>query len=178
MKVIRGLTFAASIALVLGADGPQGTQTIDLGGMSFQAPASWEKVQPRSAMRRAQLVIKPVAPDERPAELVVFVFPGGAGTTKANVERWRNQFKGPDGAPPTVASRTVKGKNVDVERVEVAGTYTDSLNGIGPLSDFHLLGAIVQTPDHGYFLKLVGPEKTVVSIRDDFDKLIATLGTK
>ena len=41
--------------------------------------------------------------------------------------------------------------------------------------DFHLLGAIVQTPSTGYFLKMIGPEKTMAAAEADFDRLIASI---
>src|SRR6478609_1628602 len=66
-----------SVALVLcglGADTP--TQTIDAGGLTFQAPASWKSAKPTSTMRKAQLSVEPVKGDPEPAELLVFAFPG------------------------------------------------------------------------------------------------------
>jgi hypothetical protein len=168
-------TAAAGLLLLAAADDPPRTQKVDLGGVTFEAPAAWTKTQPTSAMRKAQITIKPVEPDKDPAELIVFVFPGGGGGVEANIQRWRNQFQDEAGQPPRIESRTVKGKNVDVTRVECAGTFTDMLNRIGPKPGYHLLGAIVMTADAGYFLKLVGPEKTVVAARDDFDRLIASI---
>jgi hypothetical protein len=159
------------------AQEPGKTQTIEAEGLSFQVPATWKKVQPTSSMRRAQLNAPPAEGDTEPAELVLFVFPGRAGTVEANVERWRNQFKGADGQPPKVDSRSVKGRNVDVTRVEVAGTYTDPFAGKGAQPDFRLLGAIVEAPRTAYFLKMVGPEKTMTAAKPDFEKLIASIST-
>ncbi len=174
----RGAALAgglALIALILAADEPQGTQTIDLGALMFQAPASWQKVPPKSSMRKAQLRIAPASGDKEPAELVVFVFPGGAGTVAQNVERWQQQFRDAAGQPPKVESRKVQGKNVDVTRVEVAGIYNDPFAGTGPQPHYRLLGAIVEMPAASYYFKLVGPEKTMTAARADFDKLIGSI---
>src|SRR5689334_19308720 len=109
---IRRLGLAApalTLALVLtglGADRP--TQTVDAGGLTFEAPASWKSSRPTSAMRKAQLKVEPVKGDEDPAELVVFAFPGGAGSVEANLDRWRNQFKDEDGNPPKIETKAVK----------------------------------------------------------------------
>ena len=46
------------------------------------------------------LKAQPIDGDQYPAELVVFAFPGGAGTVDANIERWRKLFKDKDGNPP------------------------------------------------------------------------------
>ena len=61
---------------------------------------------------------------------MVFAFPGGAGTVEANVQRWRSQFKDADGNPPRIESKVVKGKNVDVTRVETAGHYFPSHSAV------------------------------------------------
>jgi hypothetical protein len=174
----RGVGLGVVVVVVtgLGADPP--TQTIDAGGLTFQAPASWKSSPPRSSMRRAQLKVEPVQGDEDPAELVVFAFPGGAGGVEANVKRWQEQFRDADGNAPKVASKTVKGKNVDVTRVEIAGHYVAAEFPGSPKKldkpNYHLLGAIVLTDSTGYFLKMVGPEKTMVAARPAFDALIAS----
>jgi hypothetical protein len=176
----RGLAAAAvavAVAVVLGADAPP--QSIDAGGLTFQAPAAWKSSPPSSTMRRAELKVPPAEGDKDPAELVVFAFPGGAGTVEANVERWRSQFKDAGGNPPRVESRSVKGKNVDVTRVETAGHYFPSQFPGRPKEpdrpNYRLLGAIVQTPATGYFFKMVGPEKTMLAARDAFDQMIASM---
>jgi hypothetical protein len=38
-----------------------------------------------------------------------------------------------------------------------------------------LLGAIVVTEKVGYFLKMVGPDKTMTSIRPAFDELLSSI---
>jgi hypothetical protein len=165
------------LALGLGADAPP--QTIDAGGLKFQAPAAWKANPPSSSMRRAELKVAPVEGDKEPAELVVFAFPGGAGTVEANVQRWRSQFKDTNGEPPRIESKTVKGKNVDVTRVETAGHYYPSQFPGRPKEpdrpNYRLLGAIVETPTTGYFIKMVGPDRTMLAARDAFDQMIATM---
>ncbi|MFO0950868.1 MAG: hypothetical protein U0835_06875 [Isosphaeraceae bacterium] len=99
------------------------TQEVDAGGLTFQAPAAWKSTPPQSQMRRAQMKIDPAQGDADPAELIVFAFPGGAGSVDANVARWQQQFRDKDGNPPKPEVKTVKGKNVDVSRVELAGHY-------------------------------------------------------
>ena len=112
------------LALALGADEPK--KTIEAGGLSFQAPDSWKSIPTRSTMRKAQLQVEAVQGDDFPALLVVYAFPGGAGTVEANVKRWQSQFKDADGNPPKIESKTVKGKNVEVTRVETSGHYKPS----------------------------------------------------
>jgi len=155
------------------------TQTVDGGGITFDAPASWKQEAPESSMRRAQLKVDPAKGDERGAQAILFVFPGGGGGVDANIARWQETFRDKDGNPPKVDVKTVKGKNVDVNRVEIAGNYTPKTFPNQKKQeggeDYRLLGAIVVTPENGYFLRLVGPEKTVAAARDDFDKLIGSI---
>lgn len=151
------------------------TQTVDAGGLTFEAPADWEKSKPKSQMRKAQLSVKPVGSDKEKAELVVYAFPEGAGTVEANVARWQNQFKDGEGNTPEVQTKKVEGKNVEVTRVEVAGTYTDPFAGTGPQKNFRLLGAIVQTDGAAFYLKMIGPDKTMESIEEDFDELLKSI---
>lgn len=171
-----GVASMAMMVVALGADEPP--QTVDVGGLTFQVPASWKSQRPTSSMRKAQLRVAPVEGEKDEAELVVFVFPGGAGTVEANVTRWQNQFKDDGGNAPAVQSKTLKGKNTEVTRVEVAGRYLDPFANTGPRPNFRLLGAIVTTDDAGYFLKMVGPDKTMKAISADFDKLIASISLK
>ena len=168
---------AVLVASLAGADDP--VQAIQAGEISFKAPAAWKKEQPKSAMRRAQLKVEPVKGDSEPAELVLFVFPNGAGTIEANIERWESQFMGADGKTPSAKVEKKKGANVDVTRVEIAGRYVAAVVPGGAekndKADSRLLGAIVQTKTAGYFFKMVGPDKTMQAARPGFDAMIASI---
>jgi hypothetical protein len=156
-------------------DAPKKTRTVSAEGIQFAVPEAWESARPTSAMRKAQIRIQPAEGDSAPAELVLFVFPGGAGGVDDNVERWRKQFADADGDAPEVETAKVPGKNVEVTRVETGGTYTDPFSGAGARKGYKLLGAIVVTDQNGYFFKLIGPEKTVDAIEKDFDAMLATM---
>ena len=154
-------------------------RTIDAGGVTFAVPAAWKSSKPSNAMRKAQLTVAPAEGDSEPAELVVTSFPGGAGGVKANLERWQKQFRDGDDNPPKVESKSVPGKNVEVVRAEVAGRYVAAVFPGSPQShnkpNFRLLGAIVEAGDTTFFLKLVGPEKTMLAARPAFDTLLGTI---
>jgi hypothetical protein len=169
---------ALAVAIMLsGADDPK--QTVDAGGLTFEAPPSWKSSPSASPMRRAQLKVQPAEGDEYPAELVVFAFPGGAGTVEANIERWRKLFKDKDGNPPEAVTKKVKGKNVEVTRVETSGHYYPAKFPGRPAEpdrpDARLLGAIVIGDGTSFFIRMVGPNKTMNRIRSDFDELLGSL---
>ena len=174
------MTIVASFAvlgLCLGADEPK--KSVDAGGLTFQAPGAWKSVPTRSTMRRAQLKVDPASGDDYPATLIVYAFPGGAGSVEANLKRWQSQFQDADGNPPRIESKTVKGKNTDVTRVETAGHYKpSSFPGVAPepeRDNARMFVAVVLTDRAGYFLKMVGPDKTMKSIRAAFDELISSI---
>lgn len=181
-SLLRGAGILAVGGLLLAASttaAEDATRTVKAGGITFKAPESWKDVPTRSQMRKAQLQVEPVKGDEFPALLVVYVFPGGAGTVEANVARWRAQFKAADGNPPKIESKTLKGKNAEATLVETAGHYSPSqFPGVAPepeRDNARLLGGIVTTEKYGYFLKMVGPDKTMTSIRPAFEALIKSI---
>lgn len=181
-KFTVGGGLGACLVLVLGSGlGAQESKSqgraVDLGGLTMQVPESWKETRSTSTMRRLQLAIPAAEGDKETGELAVFVFPGGAGTVQANVDRWRNQFKDASGAAPKGESRVVKGKNVEVTRVALAGTYTDPFAGKGAQANYRLLGAIVETPQVSYFIKLVGPAKTIGAAEAGFDQMIGSIQT-
>jgi hypothetical protein len=175
VRAFLGLAVSTSVLFLAGADDAK--QTIDAKGLKFEVPKTWKTAPSTSSMRRATLKIDPVEGDEFPGELVVYAFPGGAGTVEANVKRWQDQFKDKDGNSPPIEKKTVKGKNVEVTRAETAGHYHPAQFG-RPEPDregARLLGAIVLTDDTAYFIKLIGPDKTLSKIRKDFDEMLTSI---
>ena len=182
MNTLRPLIRSLAVALLLTGStyaADEKTQTVDAGGLSFDAPAAW-KSTPASGMRRAVLEV----PGEKGADgakLIVFAFNGGGGGVDANVERWRKTFKGTDGETPKADVKVVKGKNVDVTRVEIVGFYHPTAFPGQPaqpdIPEAKLLGAIVLTDSTGFFIRLVGPEKLIKAAAPDFDNLVASIKT-
>ena len=106
-------------------------------------------------------------------------FPAASARCEANLDRWKSQFKDKDGNPAKVESKKVKGKNVEVTRVETSGHYHPAqFPGLAPepdRDDARLLGAIVVTDQVTYVIRMVGPNKTMTKISPDFDALLATI---
>jgi hypothetical protein len=181
MSMIHRFATVGLVATFVGAafaaeDKPK---KITSGALSFEVPPSWKTEKPSNSMRAAQLSIDPVKGDEDPAALVVNVFPGGAGSLDANIERWEKGFIDADKKTPKAKVEKKKGINVDVTRVEVSGHYVASISPGRPgnydKEGYKLLGAIVQTSGGSYFFKLTGPEKTISAAAKGFDEMIESI---
>jgi hypothetical protein len=67
---------------------------------------------------------------------------------------------------------------VDVTRAETAGHYYPAQFGGRPepdRPDARLLGAIVMGDEFSYYIRMVGPNKTMTKIRPVFDELLSTI---
>lgn len=172
-----GVSLIAGAAAGAGADEKPAskTQTVKAGGITFEAPTSWKSLPATSVMRKAVLSVPSPKSGTDVAELVVFAFPGGAGTVEANIDRWQSQFKKPEGGSPKAETKKVKGKNVDVTRVAVGGVYTNTQTKEVAKPNYRLLGGIIETPEASYYLKLVGPKAVVDGAEKDFDTLLTTI---
>jgi hypothetical protein len=173
-----GLSLGLVAIAVLSVRADEPKQTIDAKGLTFEAPKAWKSSPPTNQMRRAELKADPIEGDGYPAELIVFAFPGGAGSVEANIERWQKLFTDDQGNPPKIETQKVKGKNVEVVRAETHGDYHPASFG-GPQQPVRkgarLLGAIVVAGDTGYFLRMVGPDKTMKKLTPDFDEMLKSI---
>ncbi|MGD8317909.1 MAG: hypothetical protein PVH76_09170 [Myxococcales bacterium] len=157
---------------------PDGSGMIDVGAISFKLPDDWSARPPKSSMRRAELTAPGSAGN---AELIVYFFgEQGAGSAKANIDRWVGQFSKPDGSPvsnPKQTSSKVSG--FDVTRLDVTGNYAGGMGPAGqqlpPQSDQRLIATIVETPGGPYYFKLVGPSATVAENTKAFNQLIESI---
>jgi hypothetical protein len=178
MKPVRIAALAAVAVALIAADDPK-TQTIEARGLKIQAPSTWKKITPASQMRAAQLRAEPLEGDSYPADLVVFVFPGGGGGVEQNLERWRKLFKDANGEAPKIETRKIAAKGGEVTRAETFGNYQPSSGPGFPAEparpDARLLGAILVTDDAGYFIRMVGPDKTMKGLAPQFDEMIKSL---
>jgi hypothetical protein len=160
-----------AVVLVVASQQPAAT-------LKFTTPAGWVEEKTTSTMRVAQFKLPKVADDTEDASLVLYFFgTGQGGGTAANIERWVGQMKQPDGGDSNSKAKeealTVNG--LKVSTVDVAGTNTAELApGSGEFHNkpnYRLRAAVIETPKGSYYLKLVGPEKTVAK----WDKSVTEL---
>lgn len=150
--------------------------------LKFDLPSGWTSHPPSSTMRVAEIVLPKEPADTEDATLTLYYFGGaGGGTVQANIDRWIGQMAQPEGKPSqaaaTTSAMTVHG--LQVALVDVTGTYTaemspgsaDHYNKPG----FRLRAGVVTTPGGSYYIKLVGPAKTVAKWDSAFDAFLKSL---
>lgn len=138
------------------------------GDLYFKAPDGWVTEQPSSKMRAAQYKLPKAEGDSEDASLVLYYF-GAAqgGPPQANIDRWIAQIKQADGSSSKDKAKTdtMTVNGLKITTVDVAGIYTAEMApGSGTTHNdagYRLRGAVIETPKGNYFLKLVGPAKTV-----------------
>jgi hypothetical protein len=150
--------------------------------LTYTVPQGWITEKPASKMRKAQFRL-PAVEGEHDAECAVFVFPGTGGTVRMNLQRWYGQFKQPDGKPSEEVAELEKSifNDLPITVTYVTGTYLKSMSPqmmSGPVEEIPgsaLLAAVIETPADPWFIKMVGPEKTVGHWRQSFYDLLSSV---
>lgn len=147
------------------------------GELQFKTPDGWSSETPSSSMRVAQYQLPAAEGDAESASLVVYYFGAGqGGSVQANLDRWTAQIQQPNGGSSKdkakTESLTVNGMNVTL--LDVSGTYAGGdMGGAGQTKpNFRMRAGVIESPKGGYFIKLVGPEKTVGKWDDSFMEFI------
>lgn len=144
----------------------------------FERPADWSWVVPSSPMRKAELA--PPGVDGSPAAEVTFFYfgPGQGGSVDANIQRWVGQFSG--GAEATNAMQRVEQYGpTKVTFVTASGTFNSGMPGgpTTPMTDYALLGAILEGSQGNVFIKMTGPKSAVFAATDAFNAMIEKSAT-
>lgn len=148
----------ASLALLLQAPSPT---------LRYDMPEGWTSKAPSSKMRLAEFVLPRAEGDAEDASLVVTFFGGQGGTVQANFDRWLTQMAQPDGRPSKDVAKTstLKTNDLTITIMDLPGTFvaetapgsSEHFNKPG----FHLRAAVIEGKGGPYFIRLVGPAKTI-----------------
>jgi len=146
---------------------------VELGGLKAQAPAAWKESPASSPMRAKQFTVPGKAGD---AEIVVFFFgQGQGGSVEDNVARWKKQFEPPAGKTIDQVSKTetLKGAGGTITVLDISGTYMFKARPMDPAPgeprpNHRMLAAVLPTPQGNYYIRLVGPDKTVAAAAKDY----------
>lgn len=151
-------------------------------GLRFTAPDDWVAEPTSSTMRVAQYRLPRAEGDAEDASLVIYYFgQGQGGSVQANLDRWVGQIEQPDGRPSRELARTetITVNGLRVAMLDVSGTYTaETAPGSGTRLNklnYRLRAAVIETSRGPYFVKLVGPEKTIGQHEKGFDAFIRSI---
>ncbi|QVL34467.1 hypothetical protein KIH39_11325 [Telmatocola sphagniphila] len=156
----------------------------EMDGMKSKIPDGWKTEEGSNKMRLMQAKLPKADGDSEDAELVIFYFgKGGGGGVPDNLKRWKDQFDAPEGKKIDDVSKAsefkINGDKVKVNYLIVEnGTYKFKAQPFNPSSpvtekkDFRLLGAIVESENGPYFLRVIGPKKTVEKHQKAFEEWI------
>lgn len=183
---MKKLSWLLPILLIACQQQKQENETTDKpatpGVMTWTAPDGWLAETPSNPMRKAQFSLSRVEGDPENGSVVITYFPGQGqvGGEEANLKRWYSQFVQPDGSPTeniaTVKKMTVN--NLEHTIVEVTGTYLFQSRPMASAAtekpNFKMLAAIVQSHSGPWFVKFIGPEKTVSKWQDSFYQFMET----
>ncbi len=129
-------------------------------------PAKWVKPegwseQPLSEMRLGSFKLD--GPDATSADVSVTAFPGDAGGLAPNVNRWRTQLQ----LPPMEEDQLQQ----TIQRTEVEGVQTDLVDIRTPANapkQSRILGAVLETPERTWFVKMTGSPELLEGQRQKF----------
>jgi len=169
LKQIVIAVFIVSAGCQAQQGGPaQQTAANPSGTLKFSAPTGWVEEKPGSSSRVAQYKLPRVGNDSEDASAILYFFgQGQGGGTSANIERWVNQMQQPDGnaSKDKAKEETLTVNGLKVSTVDVSGTYTAEMApGSGTFHNnpnYRLRAGVIETPRGSYYLKVVGPDKTM-----------------
>lgn len=152
--------------------------------VSFEVPPTWSKTESSDTReRRAGYKVPKVGNDTEDAELLVLFF--GTGSNGDRDKQWDPWFEQYDGDAKGQATReTLSSKaGLAVETFEFVGNYKLNMGPRRPgmtkspvqmvKKDFRMIGAVVRAGERGnWFVRLVGPNETVLASRDAFLELL------
>ena len=171
----------ALIALVVVLPARAADDEVDLGGMKAKAPATWKAGKPASQMQVATFTLPKADGGPEDAQVIVYFFgQGGGGGVDANVKRWQGMFKAPAGDKSKVDEFKVG--DVPVTEVDISGTYLSRVGGpfnpnakVEEKSEYRMVGVIFESKNGPYYMRLIGPAKTVAKHKNEFDEWLKNL---
>lgn len=152
------MLLAASLVLLLQSPAP---------ALKYDVPEGWTSKPLSSKMRLADFVLPKAEGDPEDASLVITFFGGQGGTVQANFDRWLTQMQQPDGRASKDVAKTsaLKTHDLTLSIMDLPGTFVAE---IAPGSSehfnkpgFHLRAAVIEGKGGPYFIRLVGPAKTI-----------------
>lgn len=151
---------------------PKEPQEISLGNLAATIPGEWTSQPPTKEFRLLQFAVPKAGGDKEPTVMIVFHFgKGGGGTVDDNLKRWQGMMRQPDGKPSSERAMVRKSERegLRLTTLDLPGIYLEKpfpfSDEVTQRPDYRLLAAVIETTredgDGPYFVRLVGPAKTI-----------------
>lgn len=166
------------VAVDPGQQGANSTETktsvARTGPLNFAAPEGWVEREPTKQMRFKEFTLGDDAENE--VLVVVAYWAGGIGGLQGNLDRWKGQVGGGEGAAePTIDTYTENGLITTLLDGDGSFTGMDGETKAGT----RLMAAYIESPmgrfDGVYTIKLTGPSDVSAPWADSFHKFIQDL---
>jgi len=158
------------VTLAAGAD----NAPVEIGGLKSTPPANWKDKATTSQLQVKAFTLPGTEGGKDDATLTVYFFQGQGGGVEENVKRWKGMFQPPAGKNIDDVAKTeeltVGGAKVTV--LDVSGTYLFKARPMDtqaePRPDHRMLAVFFPTAKGPYYMRLVGPAKTVAAHEKGF----------
>jgi hypothetical protein len=148
---------------------------VNLGGLNSSAPSTW-KSEINYGPRAYHFAVPKFEGDPRDAEIIITKFGAkGAGTREQNIARWKGMFVPPEGKQINDVAKVSEFKvgSAEVTYLDVQGTYRHKESPMATTEDLRpdsrMIAVVFQTSQGPYYIRFVGPAKTVTAHKQTFD---------
>jgi hypothetical protein len=164
------------LAPAIGRAADEGAEegTVTVGKFKMTVPEEWVRKEPKVRIIDHEFAAK-ASEDDAADGRITMMFSGGS--IEANISRWRNQqFTEIDEATPEDPRElTIAGQKILV--VDIIGTYIEMGTG-AERPNYRMLAGIISLKDGNYFVKFIGPRRTVTDHEPNFLALLESLELK
>jgi hypothetical protein len=164
MRLLLTAIAALSVGALSAAD-------VELAGMKSATPADWKEEPPSSNMRMAQFKLPKAEGDKEDAELALFVFPGGSGTVKQNLDRQIAKFQAEGRKDKTekIMVGALEATYQDISGTFIKRPFPMAKEGT-PMAGYRQLYVVFEAKDSKqYYMTLLGPQKTIEKHKKGFE---------
>jgi hypothetical protein len=168
----------ACLTVTVAARGAE-VDVVEVSGLKSAVPATWKMGTP-GPLQLAVFTLPKADGDKDDTKVIVF-YNGdqGMGTEEQNIKRYRGMFKAPAGESAKVEKTKVGDRNVTT--IDVQGTYLFKARPFDPNAqaeekpDYHMIAVIADGKKGPFYVRFIGPAKSVEKNKKDFDEWLKNL---
>jgi hypothetical protein len=175
------LLLLAGVAALPAGDKKGEGELIELDGLKSKTPADWQKQKPANRLRSHQFKAPKAAGDREDAEIAIS--PDQSGPVEKRLETWKEWFDVPADLPKEEAPRvdTFAIGAAKATYLDIRGTYYQLPRPLAPKNqaklqpNYRMLAVFLETKDDRFFIRMIGPAKTVAQHKPAFDAWLKAL---